>query len=136
MAYRVVVCKQETACGMRISDWSSDVCSSDLIIAPVRRGWRTLHDDTVFLEGSNILLKGSGKQLSEDHADIWMHAIYLQTTALPGDQPVINRADFLRGMGRNTSGASYERSEEHTSELQSLMRISYAVFCLKKKNNN
>src|SRR3546814_2999206 len=86
--------------------------------------------------------------------------------------PVVNRADFLRGIGRNTSGASYQwlhegmkdlarftlciearrpdgsakysfgmhpacrvlpRSEEHTSALQSLMRISYAVFCLKKK---
>src|SRR3546814_6975305 len=53
--------------------------------------------------------------------------------ALPGDQrkavgEAINRA-------RDAIGAALSRSEEHTSELQSLMRISYAVFCLKKKNN-
>ncbi|MEB2399997.1 TrfA [Parapusillimonas sp. JC17] len=87
------------------------------IFAPVRRGWRTLHDDTVFLEGSNILLKGSGKQLSEDHADIWMHAMYLQTTALLGEAPVINRADFLRGMGRPTGGSAYEWLHEGMKDL-------------------
>jgi len=87
------------------------------IFAPVRRGWRTLHDDTVFLEGSNILLKGSGKQLSEDHADIWMHAMFLQTTALLGEAPTINRADFLRGLGRNTSGASYEWLHQGMKDL-------------------
>ncbi len=87
------------------------------IFAPVRRGWRPLHDETVFLSGNNILLKGSGKQLSEDHADIWMHAMFLQTTALLGDQPAINRADFLRGMGRNTSGASYEWLHQGMKDL-------------------
>ncbi|MAO49449.1 MAG: TrfA [Pusillimonas sp.] len=87
------------------------------IFAPVRRGWRTLHDDTVFLEGSNILLKGSGKQLSEDHADIWMHAMYLQTTALLGEAPTINRADFLRGMGRPTGGSAYEWLHESMKDL-------------------
>lgn len=63
------------------------------------------------------MLKGSGKQLSEDHADIWMHAMYLQTTTLLGHQPVINRADFLRGMGRNTSGASYEWLHQGMKDL-------------------
>lgn len=87
------------------------------IFAPVRRGWRPLHDDTVFLEGTNILLKGSGKQLSEDHADIWMHAMYLQTTALLGEAPVINRADFLRGMGRPTGGSAYEWLHDGMKDL-------------------
>jgi len=87
------------------------------IFAPVRRGWRPLHDDTVFLEGTNILLKGSGKQLSEDHADIWMHAMYLQTTALLGEAPVINRADFLRGMGRPTGGSAYDWLHEGMKDL-------------------
>src|SRR3546814_9337681 len=47
------------------------------------------------------------------------------------------RADALRSQGAMASGSklSIPRSEEHTSELQSLMRISYAVFCLKKKHN-
>lgn len=87
------------------------------VFAPVRRGWRPLHDDTVFLEGAHILLKGSGKQLSEDHADIWMHAMYLQTTALLGEAPVINRADFLRGMGRPTGGSAYEWLHEGMKDL-------------------
>src|SRR3546814_1169869 len=46
-------------------------------------------------------------------------------------EPGMSATDFVNG--RNLSG---KRSEEHTSELQSLMRISYAVFCLKKKNHN
>lgn len=87
------------------------------IFAPVRKGCRQIHDETVFLEGPNILLKGSGKQLSEDHSDIWMHAMYLQTTVLVGEAPVINRADFLRGMGRNTSGASYQWLHDGMKDL-------------------
>src|SRR3546814_12414283 len=43
---------------------------------------------------------------------------------------------FIAGRAAMFVGGSYERSEEHTSELQSLMRISYAVFCLKKKTNS
>src|SRR3546814_2536981 len=77
--------KQKTAYEMRISDWSSDVCSSDLAATIVRN------------EGGVI-------------------------TSYDGD----------RVMGVFV-GESQARSEEHTSELQSLMRISYAVFCLKTK---
>jgi len=87
------------------------------IFAPVRRGWRPMHDETVFLEGANILLKGSGKQLTEDHADIWMHAMFLQTAALLGEAPTINRADFLRGMGRPTGGSQYEWLHESMKDL-------------------
>src|SRR3546814_6295014 len=46
------------------------------------------------------------------------------------------KPEYGRAVGLLTKAAIRERSEEHTSELQSLMRISYAVFCLKKKNNN
>lgn len=87
------------------------------IFAPVRRGWRPMHDETVFLEGANILIKGSGKQLTEDHADIWMHAMFLQTAALLGKAPTINRADFLRGMGRPTGGSQYEWLHEGMKDL-------------------
>lgn len=87
------------------------------IFAPVRKGCRRIHDETVFLEGPNILLKGSGKQLSEDHADIWMHAMFLQTTTLLGETPVINRADFLRGMGRPTGGSQYDWLHEGMKDL-------------------
>ena len=77
------------------------------IFAPIRRGYRCMHNDAVFLEGQNILIKGSGPQLSEDQSDIWMHAMYLQTTTPVGIAPIINRADFLRALGRTTAGPNY-----------------------------
>src|SRR3546814_8314088 len=49
---------------------------------------------------------------------------------------LVSVISFSRSHGRARAGSNGHRSEEHTSELQSLMRISYAVFCLKKKNNN
>src|SRR3546814_9351162 len=64
----------------------------------------------------------------------------IKALARPG-QRVIQRPRGARagrrwGSGRNAGGRCGKRSEEHTSELQSLMRISYAVFCLKKKKQN
>src|SRR3546814_2638904 len=96
--------KQKTAYEMRISDWSSDVCSSDLYNC-------LAHDDR--LAGGRALLKG----------------------ALHGGHEMARIGINLLG-ARARSGLRHDeiRSEEHTSELQSLMRISYAVFCLKKKN--
>src|SRR3546814_9518129 len=108
---------------MRISDWSSDVCSSDLA-------------------HSGVIQKGV------EHAD------GVRSAAHAGDQHVGQAALLLHdlracldaddgleiahqlGIGVRPGGRAddVERSEEHTSELQSLMRISYAVFCLKKKN--
>src|SRR3546814_3421408 len=99
----MVLFKQKAAYEMRISDWSSDVCSSDL---PERAG-------------------GRGPAVAADRwADGWRHA-------------GVKAGVWNRGFGIGTSGfalnSDESRSEEHTSELQSLMRISYAVFCLKKK---
>src|SRR3546814_2189297 len=86
---------------MRISDWSSDVCSSDLLL-----------DHRI--DGRGVLPAAGAVE--------WMAQFV--TAAWPGWH-VVEMRD-VRQM----------RSEEHTSELQSLMRISYAVFCLKKKNTN
>src|SRR3546814_10130238 len=64
-----------------------------------------------------------------NHADVLKHAVLLELlTALSAKPNPWFVLDTHAGAG------SYDRSEEHTSELQSLMRISYAVFCLKKKN--
>src|SRR3546814_10763114 len=102
---------------MRISDWSSDVCSSDLARGPragaaggcgkaahrrgreARRAVRRLvaEGKCAGAQGANLCRAGRGARQPQRH----------------GEEPA--------------------RSEEHTSELQSLMRISYAVFCLKKK---
>src|SRR3546814_8475055 len=112
---------------MRISDWSSDVCASDLDVFGFAKnranevgglivgsrallsGWRLLFD--LLDEAEHFHRALAEQQADDDHdrdaADSELHA----AAATPAD----------------------DRSEEHTSELQSLMRISYAVFCLKKK---
>src|SRR3546814_9582096 len=101
---------------MRISDWSSDVCSSDL---------------------------RDGRQGDSGESPQQWHQRCATASRCDGEgkqcaQPEDNRRGVkhdgwdrepARRRGRDMAG----RSEEHTSELQSLMRISYAVFCLKKK---
>src|SRR3546814_3939279 len=100
---------------MRISDWSSDVCSSDLP-AVEGRAWV------------------DGRHCVPGHAP-------------SAGQPGFFRAPWRARIRQTTPAFAsscdrtplccryFRRSEEHTSELQSLMRISYAVFCLKKKKN-
>src|SRR3546814_2555280 len=101
--------KQKTAYEMRISDWSSDVCSSDLHRRPGRRHPRTVRSRRWPAAGQH--------RQDPDPAG--------------GGEPGAQRR---RGAARRgPARAGDQRSEEHTSELQSLMRISYAVFCLKKK---
>src|SRR3546814_9276226 len=90
---------------MRISDWSSDVCSSDLRVAQGPVGRR--------------LTAKYQAQLGIVHPDDF-----------EGGGDVY--AGFSRDDAQWAWWKRYARSEEHTSELQSLMRISYAVFCLKK----
>src|SRR3546814_7883187 len=117
---------------MRISDWSSDVCSSDLaglIHARLRSATRTrlpllqqLHFDRTVarpLRGSALAVAPAVRQREIDRR---AHRRHLRSVALLG-----RRA--------GTVGIDLGRSEEHTSELQSLMRISYAVLCLKQKKN-
>src|SRR3546814_4815585 len=118
---------------MRISDWSSDVCSSDL---PVAADWWRLYDDPV-LDG----LVADALANSTD-VRVAVANIARARASLRGA-----RADRLpqggigagANYGRNPAGQRLpgadreDRSEEHTSEPQSLMRLSYAVFCLKKK---
>src|SRR3546814_5590038 len=96
---------------MRISDWSSDVCSSDLDGEVNRRADR---EEPGIPTVEVVELEGFDAD-SSPQADPWIEVSF-------GD------AD-----GRRRSMELGFRSEEHTSELQSLMRISYAVFCLKKK---
>src|SRR3546814_3303820 len=129
--------KQKTAYEMRISDWSSDVCSSDLLLKAVtlpdrcgglrngallgsharRDGTRGAPDPAILCEG---LCQARQKRRTRCRSD-------LRGRAAPNDAVRAGQDD------RATSHSHDPRSEEHTSELQSLMRISYAVFCLKKK---
>src|SRR3546814_1650955 len=105
--------KQKTAYEMRISDWSSDVCSSDL------RYWDA---------GPAPPVRCPSRQCRCRRAAF----APAPRDRRPGVRLPATRCPIGRRARYNT-GYRDCRSEEHTSELQSLMRISYAVFCLKKK---
>src|SRR3546814_5656593 len=116
---------------MRISDWSSDVCSSDLERRDGLQGGDVVPGCLRLLDTGEVRVDDLGVALqAEDQRDVDGDA---RTDHL-GDR----RQAGLRGRDLDQHvgpvHARGERSEEHTSELQSLMRISYAVFCLKKKN--
>src|SRR3546814_9475386 len=114
---------------MRISDWSSDVCSSDL------------HARAAIHRGISVVIGTSGLTAADYDA--------LDAEARKAGVGVLAAGNFsltaalvqhfaliaARHIGHFEVIDYAKRSEEHTSELQSLMRISYAVFCLKKKNH-
>src|SRR3546814_2903545 len=130
--------KQKTAHDMRISDWSSDVCSSDRKLGAgrsVEDGYRAARRTAVCLLAA---LKAEVGDLNKVHRIVRVFGMVNATPEFSQHPQVINGAsDLLVAVfgerGRHARAAVGMRSEEHTSELQSLMRISYAVFCLKKK---
>src|SRR3546814_5728981 len=117
---------------MRISDWSSDVCSSDL-------------------SGNDRVLKAMNRSHSREsylriiervraaRPDIAISGDFI--VGFPGETEaefldtleIVRAVNYAQAYSFKYSPRPGTRSEEHTSELQSLMRISYAVFCLKKK---
>src|SRR3546814_9841816 len=118
--------KQKTAYEMRISDWSSDVCSSDLHNGADLAHEGSLHGLAFFraMAGDTALLHKKflaqfGVSFDLGHGQ---HNVF--------DGRLANLPLFIADLFQ----IYLRRSEEHTSELQSLMRISYAVFFLKKKN--
>src|SRR3546814_1660433 len=148
---------------MRISDWSSDVCSSDLEAAR-KLGFSASHTMRIaqglYEDGAITYMRTDGVQMDGSAISAARVAVanrydasyvpdkprQYQTKARNAQEAheAIRPTDF--GKDRAGSGDHsrlYDliwkralRSEEHTSELQSLMRISYAVFCLKKKKHN
>src|SRR3546814_8227712 len=119
---------------MRISDWSSDVCSSDLsssTLSAVRDasfGVETIRSEARLLV-SRLLPPRLGRLR---YAAIERLGLFLYEPRLRDVRPT-NGAIMLATAVALQPRHLVVRSEEHTSELQSLMRISYAVFCLKKK---
>src|SRR3546814_1178186 len=118
---------------MRISDWSSDVCSSDL------GGFRI----EPFVVHGDELASWADVEISQSLQDgylpipgvAWKHPDFgLHVTAFAhGDAEQAQLVARYR-LENTTDRPRAYRSEEHTSELQSLMRISYAVFCLQKQH--
>src|SRR3546814_5435795 len=137
---------------MRISGWSSDVCSSDLGLALLDLVQRREADvDVAALDQFGHLPVEEGQQQGADvrtvdvgvgHDDDAVVAQLVRVVLVladagtqRGDQgaDLRGREHAVEARARDVEDFS-ARSEEHTSELQSLMRISYAVFCLKKTN--
>src|SRR3546814_2976727 len=123
--------KQKTAYEMRISDWSSDVCSSDLrfdrrdkiCIAAMRRMHPASYDRHVRAPRSGLPFRR-----------LFNQALFGRIGGVLFWQRGLLRLAWLFAASA-LAFRHWERSEEHTSELQSLMRYSYAVFGLKQKNN-
>src|SRR3546814_6655795 len=130
---------------MRISDWSSDVCSSDLKSVPTfsHEALEARAVDLLERQRIEIDARHAAQVDRADLAAIWPLALGEGLRAAGGAEAVrdrvlveviIGQRVLARGQREDVGGQEREqRSEEHTSELQSLMRISYAVFCLKKK---
>src|SRR3546814_6273967 len=114
---------------MRISDWSSDVCSSDLKGSGRGLGASRLFQQLAVeahifhVDRANLRIAGTGRE----------PAIAIQPRLEIAAVECRVDVHFLPPEAIWRRECSWLRSEEHTSELQSLMRISYAVFCLKKK---
>src|SRR3546814_4419371 len=138
MLWRFFCFKQKTAYEMRISDWSSDVCSSDLPVAATydclfriadayrRATVGVRYDQLVALETdpADVAIVRQGLHFPRRDVDGLRHLRRMNAFVAVFDGPAA---------GQRVREA---RSEEHTSELQSLMRISYAVFCLQKKTTH
>src|SRR3546814_2179340 len=127
--------KQKTAYEMRISDWSSDVCSSDL--GQVKKleasGIETMaalarHDGPVRGVASATAEKLVG-QARLQHARKTGEPAFELRPAQPGKGFDLLPRPQAGDLFYDIEGDPHYRSEENTSELQSLMRISYAVFC-------
>src|SRR3546814_1481976 len=123
---------------MRLSDWSSDVCSSDLFRQRLQRAGGADRPHPPQAEGGpdphrarpRLPSRRRAQRMSDD-----------ATPRRPGTSLSVRLVAaalvwmlLLLGAGGVVLSTAF-RSEEHTSELQSLMRISYAVFCLKKIKN-
>src|SRR3546814_9701729 len=133
---------------MRISDWSSDVCSSDLTIKPLSlKGNGVLGKKVKYVSGDSQTNPDAARQAAQraierDGAIMFSggpsSAVAVAQQYLAQDKGVIfmdalTHSNDTSGKHRRRYGFRHFRSEEHTCELQSLMRTSYAVFCLKQK---
>src|SRR3546814_6304984 len=141
----VVLCvfffKQKTAYEMRISDWSSDVCSSDLDVVrsclddeadvgvgvkldapPAIESWCIVSDPL-------LVVLPVTHALADERSIAFSQALSYRLIGVhPGGSLDLQLRRQAQAMGSRVAFA-VQRSDEHTSELQSLMRISYAVFC-------
>src|SRR3546814_8364616 len=133
MMWFVFFFKQKTAYEMRISDWSSDVCSSDLHATHGQPAEGRLADLKLVHQGEHVAAEPVNAVRRRRQAGQAMAAgVVAQHAERPDERRPLQLPHAKVGAERIRHHQN-RRSEEHTPELQSLMRISYAVFCLKKK---
>src|SRR3546814_3551590 len=118
---------------MRISDWSSDVCSSDLADVESAIALAGEVPAISVIGGAEIFALFLPLATRIELTEVQVEAA--GDTVMPPFSPAMWR-ETAREAHAPEDGRPGYRSEEHTSELQSLMRISYAVLCLKKKKTN
>src|SRR3546814_5968246 len=116
---------------MRISDWSSDVCSSDLPVEDIAADFGV----SPLVVQRRLKLANVSPRLMADYRAGGVTLEQLMALTITDDHAAQEAAFYGAPEWQRSPSKLRERlrSEEHTSELQSLMRISYAVFCLKKK---
>src|SRR3546814_12360449 len=145
---------------MRIMDWSSDVCSSDFLCARRLVGQKNCRNTTNAFAGGRLQFNGRDKEaltlfytlplqrLPDDKESILDNEVKWDRESFDlvfwggflNKPNIIGKSSldlYFLALDEDDSDTrlTRNRSEEHTSELQSLMRISYAVFCLKKKKS-
>src|SRR3546814_7738095 len=122
---------------MRISDWSSDVCSSDLEtflqVASLQQAAPGIVDKQ-FAQMREFLAAAGDSEATQTFRENFAESLLAR--ALNQHNGAIHAPGLAMQIAADSGDPDMARSEEHTSELQSLMRNSYAVFCLKKKNHN
>src|SRR3546814_6247043 len=125
---------------MRISDWSSDVCSSDLVHEGNQARGEEMTDEEL-VDALKALAHPVRLRIMRALTGAERNVGEIDEAAQVGQPTLSQQLAVLRNAGlvktrKDAKLVYYRRSEEHTSELQSLMRISYAVFCLKTKKKN
>lgn len=93
------------------------------LFAPVAQGRKKIHDDTVLVSRADAVIRFKGKQLDEAQADVWMQAMYEASKKPLGEPVIVNRAAFLRSIGRQTGNEQYRWLHRTMEELAFAMLV-------------
>src|SRR3546814_7314790 len=113
---------------MRIRDWSADVCSADLVIND-RVAWTGKRDGIRYSLFSAAVLIADDEQPDREELGA-QPALHRLPNLFPGERQLPSGPGLPPPSEPSLPGMEQDRSEEHTSEIQSLMRTSYSFYCL------
>src|SRR3546814_4978575 len=126
--------KQKTAYEMRISDWSSDVCSSDLVSGRSPEGWARAVAEAASVHGADRVVAEANNGGAMVESVLRAADMRLPVRLVHASRGKSARAEpvaelYESGRALHCGAFPELRSEEHTAEIQALIRISYAVLC-------